>query len=89
MMTEIIYPIVIDLKIKKSRFISRLLVVEKDRISYFDKNETMNLIFESPIEDCQIFEKNSWKEKSYELHLISLSKYFFLFIILDPSQREY
>jgi len=74
MIAEIIYPIVITLQIKKSKFKNRMLVMEADRISYFEINESIRKIFETPIEDCEIFEKDS-NESNYELHLISISKY--------------
>jgi hypothetical protein len=48
--------------------------MEVDRISYFEINESIRKIFETPIEDCEIFEKDS-NESNYELHLISISKY--------------
>ena len=73
--TIIIYPIILDLKIKrKSSTCKRMLIVEHDRIKYYESKNLKNKKFESPIEDCQIFEKNKESKSNYELHLISISK---------------
>ena len=70
----IIYPIVIELKVKKTKFSRRLLVVEQDRIKYYDVKETKMLLFEANIEDCEVFEKNANNKYVSDLHLISRSQ---------------
>ena len=70
----IIYPIVIELKVKKTKFSRRLLVVEQDRIKYYDVKETKMLLFEANIEDCEVFEKNANNKSVSDLHLISRSQ---------------
>ena len=74
MSSMINFPIVLEVKVKKVKFITRLLVIEKDRIMYFDLETVKQPLFTSPIDDCEIFDKQSEDKSLCELHLISRSK---------------
>lgn len=76
MSTQISYPVVLELRIKKNKFLTRTLVVTKDTISYYDKNDRTSLIFNTPVDDCEILEKWNSEKTSCELHLVSRNKYY-------------
>ena len=75
MKEELIYPIVLDVKIKKESLMRVIFVMEKDRVKFLDKNCPKDVVFQTPIEDCDTFFRKSTDNTKQELYLISRSKY--------------
>jgi hypothetical protein len=75
MKEELIYPIVLDVKIKKESLMRVIFIMEKDRVKFLDKNCPKVVVFQTPVEDCDAFLKKSTNNTKQELCLISRSKY--------------
>jgi hypothetical protein len=75
MKEELIYPILLDVKIKKGSLKRAILILEKDKIKFLDKECTKDVIFQSTVVDCETFLRKSTDNTKQELCIISLSKY--------------
>ena len=75
MKKELIYPLILEVKVKKECLKRIIFILDKDSIKFLDKNYPKVLLFQTPIEDCEVFLRKSDDILKQEIYLISRSKY--------------